>query len=98
MTAFLKLSVMFAVLATLDLQLALLSLAVVPFLYACLRYYSAQVIDRAEQVKELESQLLSRAYETLSSIRIVKSFARERYELGRFVTSGLATMGARLRL
>src|SRR4029450_12813825 len=46
----------------------------------------------------LESQLQSRAYETLSSIRIVKSFARERYELGRFVTSGLATMSARLRL
>ena len=56
------------------------------------------MIDRAEQVKELESSLLSRAYETISSIRIVKSFARERYELGRFVASGLATMSARLRL
>jgi ATP-binding cassette subfamily B protein len=96
--AFLKLAVMFAILATLDLPLALLSLAVVPFLFLSLRYYSVKMIDRAERVKELESNLLSRAYETLSSIRIVKSFAREGYELGRFVESGMATMQARLRL
>ncbi|MEQ1759846.1 MAG: ABC transporter ATP-binding protein [Vicinamibacterales bacterium] len=97
-TAFLKLAVMFTVLASLDLPLALLSLAVVPFLFASLRYYSVRMIDRAEQVKELESGLLARAYETLSSIRIVKSFAREKYELGRFVTAGSATMAARLHL
>jgi ATP-binding cassette subfamily B protein/subfamily B ATP-binding cassette protein MsbA len=97
-TAFLKLAVMFAILAALDLPLALLSLAVVPFLFICLRYYSAKMIDRAEQVKGLESGLLARAYETLSSIRIVKSFARERYELGRFTATGAATMAARLRL
>jgi len=96
--AFLKLTVMFVILAMLDPSLALLSLAVVPFLFVSLRYYSAKMIDRAERVKELESQLLARAYEILSSIRIVKSFARERYELGRFVTSGAATMQARLRL
>ncbi len=97
-TAFLKLVVMFAILARLDLSLALLSLAVVPFLFVSLRYYSAKMIDRAEQVKELESSLLARAYETLSSIRVVKSFAREGYELSRFVASGAATMQARLRL
>ncbi len=97
-TAFLKLTVMFAILARLDPSLALLSLAVVPFLFISLRYYSVRMIDRAERVKELESQLLARAYETLSSIRIVKSFAREQYELGRFVRSGAETMRARLRL
>lgn len=97
-TAFLKLAVMFAILARLDLPLALLSLSVVPFLFVSLRYYSANMVDRAEQVKELESNLLARAYETLSSIRIVKSFAREGYELSRFVASGAATMQARLRL
>lgn len=97
-TAFLKLAVMFAILARLDLGLALLSLAVVPFLYVCLRYYSARMIERAEQVKALESLLVSRAYETLSSIRIVKAFAREQYELGRFVRSATATFDARIRL
>lgn len=97
-TSFLKLLAMFAILAALDVSLAVLSLAVVPFLFLCLRYYSAKMVDRAEQVKALESTLLSRAFEILSSIRVVKGFARERYELGRFTTSGAATMNARLRL
>jgi ABC-type multidrug transport system fused ATPase/permease subunit len=97
-TAFLKLAVMFTILARLDLPLALLSLCVVPFLYACLRYYSIRMTDRAERVKESESALVERLYEILSSIKVVKSFARERYELGRFVETGSQTMRARLRL
>jgi ABC-type multidrug transport system fused ATPase/permease subunit len=48
----LKLTVMFTILVQLDLALALLSLSVVPFLYASLRYYSTKMIDRAEKVKQ----------------------------------------------
>ncbi len=97
-TAALKLIVMFAILARLDLALALLSLSVVPFLYASLRYYSTRMIDRAEKVKQLESSLVERMFEILSSIRVVKSFAREPYELERFRGLGDQTMAARLRL
>ncbi|MBI4262884.1 MAG: ABC transporter ATP-binding protein [Acidobacteria bacterium] len=96
--AVLKLTVMFAILLQLDATLALLSLAVAPFLYACLRYYSLRMTDRAERVKARESALLERAYEILSSIRAVKSFARERHELARFERSGAETMDARLTL
>lgn len=94
----LKLVVMFAILVNLDRSLALLSLAVVPFLWACLRYYSTRMVTRAEKVKESESALVERMYEILSSVRIVKSFARERHELGRFHEVGTGTMEARLRL
>jgi ATP-binding cassette, subfamily B, bacterial len=97
-TAALKLVVMFAILARLDLSLALLSLSVVPFLFACFRYYSTRMVDRAERVKQLESSLVERMFEILSSIRVVKSFAREPYELGRFNRLGDDTMRARLRL
>jgi ABC-type multidrug transport system fused ATPase/permease subunit len=97
-TAALKLIVMFAILARLDLSVALLSLSVVPFLYACLRYYSTRMVDRAERVKQLESSLVERMFEILSSIRVVKSFAREPHELDRFNRVGAETMGARLRL
>jgi ATP-binding cassette subfamily B protein len=96
--AVLKLSVMFAILMRLDATLALLSLTVAPFLYVCLRYYSLKMTDRAERVKALESSLIERAYEIISSIKAVKSFARERHELARFARSGADTMGARLRL
>ena len=97
-TAFLKLAVMFTILASLDLTLAFLSLVVVPFLYASLRYYSVKMVDRAERVKEAESALVERLFEILSSIKVVKSFARERFELERFVAVGDTTMAARLRL
>jgi hypothetical protein len=40
MVAGLNLAVMFGILAWLDVTIALLSLAVVPLLYVCLRYYS----------------------------------------------------------
>jgi ABC-type multidrug transport system fused ATPase/permease subunit len=97
-TSALKLSVMLVILLRLDFTLALLSLVVVPFLYACLRHYSQQMFQRAEDVKARESALVERAYEILSSIIIIKSFTRERHELERFKAVGSETMRARLQL
>jgi len=96
--AALNLGVMFVVLMYLDLTLALLSLVVAPFLYLCLRYYSRTMTERAERVKVLESTLLERAFEILSSVSAIKSFTRERHELTRFSQSGDDTMRARLHL
>ena len=96
--AALNLGVMFAVLMYLDLTLALLSLVVAPFLYLCLRYYSRTMTERAERVKVLESTLLERAFEILSSVSAIKSFTRERHELTRFSHTGDDTMRARLHL
>ena len=56
LTAVLTLTAMFVVLLRLDWSLALLSLAVVPLLFVCLRYYSKRMVDRAQHVKELESR------------------------------------------
>ena len=83
-TSVITLVVMFAILLRLDVTVALLSLAVVPFLYLCLRYYTSTLVDREERVKELESKLIERLYETFSAIRLVKSFAREPHELQRY--------------
>jgi ATP-binding cassette subfamily B protein/subfamily B ATP-binding cassette protein MsbA len=96
-TSVLTLASMFVVLWLLHPSLALLSLVVVPPLFVCLRYYSRRMVDRAQRVKELESRLVDRLYETLSGIRVVKSFAREPHELDRFAMVGQETMTARLR-
>ena len=96
-TSIITLAAMFTILLRLDRSLALLSLTVVPFLYACLRYYSNRMVDRAERVKELESKLVERLYEILSSIKVVKGFAREPHELQRFKSAGHETMSARLQ-
>jgi len=94
-TAALNLTVMFGILMGLDPILGLLSLAVAPFLYVSLRYYSRTMTDRAERVKQQEATLVERAYEILSSIAAIKSFARERHELNRFTRVGEETMQAR---
>ena len=96
--ATLNLGIMFAVLLYVDLTLALLSLVVAPFLYVSLRFYSRTMLDRAERVKALESTLIERAFEVLSSVAAVKSFTREHHELARFSSAGDDTMRARLRL
>ena len=90
--------VMFAILVTLDPTVALLSLGVIPFLYLCLRYYTKTLVGRMERVKELESKLLERLYETFSAIRLVKSFAREKYEARRYTGFGDRVMRERVAI
>ncbi len=97
-TSVTTLVVMFSILAYKDLTIALLSLAVVPFLFFCLRYYTATLVNREERVKELESKLLDRLYETFSAMRLVKSFAREPYEADRYAKAGEKTMNARISI
>jgi ABC-type multidrug transport system fused ATPase/permease subunit len=97
-TSLVTLLVMFAILWRLDVTIALLSLAVVPFLYLSLRYYMTTMVTRNERVKELESKLLEGLYEVFSAIRLVKSFARERHEVGRYTAFGDRVMDARIAL
>jgi len=97
-TSFTALAVMFAILVRLSPTIALLSLSVVPFLYLCLRYYTSTLVDREEHVKELESKLLERLYETFGAMRLVKGFAREPHELGRYARAGETTMNARIAI
>ena len=97
-TSFTSLIVMFGFLLYKNMTIGLLSLTVVPFLYLCLRYYTSTLVNREERVKELESKLLERLYETFGAMRLVKSFAREGHELGRYGAAGETTMNARIAI
>jgi ATP-binding cassette subfamily B protein/subfamily B ATP-binding cassette protein MsbA len=97
-SAIASLAVMFVVLLALDWRVALLSLAVLPFLFLTLRFYMTHLVDRAERVKMLESKVVERLYETFSAIKVIKSYAREVFELDRFMGIGATTMRERLSL
>ncbi|HEY6895006.1 MAG TPA: ABC transporter ATP-binding protein, partial [Rhodanobacteraceae bacterium] len=97
-TSITSLVVMFTILLWMNMTIALLSLSVIPFLYLCLRYYTSTLVNREERVKELESKLLERLYETFGAMRLVKSFAREPHELGRYTRAGETTMNARIAI
>src|SRR6185369_14547032 len=97
-TSIIALTVMFGMILSLNVTIALLSLTVVPFLFFCLRYYTSTLANREERVKELESKLLERLYETFGAMRLVKSFARERHELERYRGAGEKAMHARIAI
>jgi ABC-type multidrug transport system fused ATPase/permease subunit len=97
-TAFslLTLLVMFAILLRLDASLAVLSMLVVPFLYLSLRHYMKRAASRADEARRLESAVVARAYESLSSIRLVKTFAREDFEIRRYEGAAAQANDARM--
>jgi ATP-binding cassette subfamily B protein len=94
----LTLIVMFVVLATFNLRLAVVSLSIAPMFYVVLRLQSRHLSTRADRTRKLEARLVERAYESFSSIRLIKGFAREPHEVGRFSGAATAAMQARLDL
>ena len=83
------LTILFAAAAmiVLDPVLALLALAPVPFLVATATRYSRRNRPAEQEVQQRIGEVTASAEESISGIRIVKAFARERHMLGRFTHS-----------
>ena len=92
------LAVMFVVLATINVQLALVSMTVLPFLFLWIKWSARRIRPGAEQTRLLESRLTARLHESFAAIRLIKSFAREPYEGQRFLGAATEAMQARARL
>jgi ABC-type multidrug transport system fused ATPase/permease subunit len=73
-----------AVMFVIDPLLAVLALAPVPFLIAVARRYSRRNRPAEQEVQQRVGELTAGAEESISGIRIVKAFARERHMLDRF--------------
>jgi ABC-type multidrug transport system fused ATPase/permease subunit len=80
------LTILFAAVAmfALDPVLALLALAPVPFLVATATRYSRRNRPAEQEVQQRIGEVTAGAEESISGIRIVKAFARERHMLDRF--------------
>jgi ATP-binding cassette, subfamily B, bacterial len=94
----LTLVVMFTILMRIDLQLALVALTIVPFLFIWIRYSAQRIRPRAERTHAVESRLTARLHESFAAIRLVKSYAREPYEGSRFAGAATEAMEARVTL
>ncbi len=84
--------------ALIDLQLALVALAVSPLLLVILRTYGQRLRTGWRGQKKLESSTLSVVGETLGGIRVVKAFGQEDREKERFTRKASETLKARIRL
>ena len=89
---------MFYVIVRIDRQLALVALAICPFLFLYARIYDERIGGRYRGVKELESSALHVVQEVLSALRVVKAFGREDSEQERFVRRSGESVRARIRL
>jgi ATP-binding cassette, subfamily B, bacterial len=97
-TSMVTLVSMIFITALIDLQLALVALAVSPLLFLILRIYGQRLRTGWHGQKKLESSTLRVVQETLGGIRVVKAFGQEDRERERFTGKASETLRARIRL
>jgi ABC-type multidrug transport system fused ATPase/permease subunit len=90
------LSGMFYVAYRIDPNLALVSLSVVPVIYASLGYYARRVEPRLVNARRLEGQSLSIVHEGISMLKVIVTFGREAYAYRRFREQGETAVRARV--
>ena len=78
--------------------LALLSLGVIPFLMMAIVRYAGRIRQETAALQAQESDVLARASEGLSSIRVVHAFGRESHEVDLFRRECRQALEANLRL
>jgi ATP-binding cassette, subfamily B, bacterial len=74
----------FGALLLLNVELALYSVIVIPFIILVSLYFFKKVGEAYEKYQEQEATLSNRLQENLSGVRVVKAFARQEYEIGMF--------------
>jgi subfamily B ATP-binding cassette protein MsbA len=88
---------MIGVLFYLSWQLTLIALAVVPILFFIVYSYTRKVKKASRAVRKQEGKMISVVQEVLGSIRVVKAFSREQYEIDRLEGESLETVEASLK-
>ncbi|MBC8446016.1 MAG: ATP-binding cassette domain-containing protein, partial [Chloroflexi bacterium] len=76
----------FVALLNLNAQLALLSIVVVPLIVIMSVFFFTKISKAYEAFQEQEAKLSTTLQENLTGVRVVKAFARQEYEQGKFET------------
>jgi ATP-binding cassette subfamily B protein len=80
---------MIGVMFWLNWKFTLIALSVVPILFVIVYSYTRRIKKAAREVRKKEGEITSVVQEVLSSIRVVKAFAREDYEVRRLEQESL---------
>lgn len=88
----------FLVMLKMDASLAFLSFAVTPFLWATIYIFADRVREQSSVFQQEESDVVAKATEGLSSIRIVHAFGREEFEVQEFEREAQQSLQANLKL
>ncbi len=74
----------FIAILALNWKLGLVSVIVIPFILLVSLWFFKQVTERYEKYQEQEAALSTTLQENLTGVRVVKAFARQDYEKGKF--------------
>src|SRR3989475_9342208 len=88
---------MVAVMFYFDWKFALVALSVAPILFIFVYQYTPRIKKATRAVRKKEGEIASKIQEVFSSIRVVKAFAREKYEKKRFKEASMETVELALR-
>jgi ABC-type multidrug transport system fused ATPase/permease subunit len=84
LTSILQFGGMLAVMLVIDWRLGLVALAWAPLVLVTSAYFRRRIKAEEQRIRLREGDMASLAQETMSSIRVVKAFGRERHALERF--------------
>ena len=98
LSAIVLLAGMLMVLLPLDPMLTLVSLTIVPLLFALIAIFNRKISDLATEVRERESHVYTVVQWAMSAVKLVQAFTREEDEYRRFMGASRASLGATLRL
>jgi ATP-binding cassette subfamily B protein len=98
LSALILLAGMLVVLFPLAPELTLLSLIVVPLLFALISGFNHKIVTVATEVRERESRVYSLVQWTMSAIKVVQAFTKEEDEHRRFMGASRDSLRATLRL
>ena len=89
---------MFFIAYRINPTLALIAVAIVPFLYYSVGYYATHIRARIMKVKQMEALSLSIIHEAMQMLRVIVAFGREGHEFRRFRRQGEQAVSARIQL
>ena len=98
LSALVLLAGMLAVLIPIDPLLTLLSLTIVPALFALIAVFNRRIATIATEVRERESMVYTLVQWAMSSVKVVQAFTKEEEEYGRFIGASRASLKATLSL
>jgi ATP-binding cassette subfamily B protein/subfamily B ATP-binding cassette protein MsbA len=97
-SALVLLAGMIAVLLPLDARLTVVSLIVVPLLFALIAVFNRRIAQVATEVRERESHVYTLVQWAMSSVKLVQAFTKEADEYHRFMGASRASLRATLSL
>ncbi len=86
-----------AMMVYLDWKLSLLTLIVIPLVGQAMKIFGRKLKSNGTVIQERAADITSLLQESISSIRVVKSFVREDYEIKRFITQNILNFQAAMK-